>query len=1050
MWSGVGRVAQWRSVEPCSAASARPMTMSVRHILAAALLLAVCALFAATSVAQAAGGPAALGELPYQTLLPHQLDDRGSLLVNVANGDVVLQSEDLNIAGTQLPLSVTRYFNDQSAVVGLAGHGQTLSGGPDVHVTANADGSATYQGPSGFQVKFPGDGKGGYTTPSSYTEALLAKASGGGWTLTLHKTGEVYSFNAAGNQTSDATATGEAVKYAYNGEGKLSTITDTQGRVVTFTYFANQYSWEIADSTGRKIRYYDNSKGQLTDVYDGGPNEYWGFKYSTAGDLTSITDPMGDKTALAYNGSHQVTSITYPGTLKYTYTYNSGNTVVADPKGHGTTYDYDGSGRVTKIIDADGNSHGTSWDGNNNTTSVTSPAGGITKLSYDSLNNLSTLQNPNLPNGASGAVTSYSYGNAAHPYSATSSTDTQGNQTSYSYDTSGNLSAATNTSSGGSGMGNAVVSIQGDPTEEGGIANCGGQVGEVCSTTNAKGNLTNYAYDAKGNLTSITPPGGVGKETIGYDGLSRPTSITGGSGNTETISYDTDDRPVEVKSPDVDVKYSYDYNGNVTYIEDNGVTSEYYYDADNRLDEMQQSNTWITYKYDKANNLESETEPSGKTTYIYDAANYVTKVENSSSKTSVGLAYSGGRPSTITLPGGITETIGYDQNGRETSIKAVKGSTMLTNYSGTFTNSAGKDTGLLQAETNGVTGATTSYAYDGLNRLASATQAGPGPLNSYSYTYDLDGNVTQVTHNGVAGPSLGYNANDELATVNGSPAGSYDLSGNQTSTRSGLALTYNTDGQTSSFTPSGGSATTLGYASNQQGLRTHVGSTTEVNGLLGLYSDASGGETTYFTHLPNGTGQTIGETIGKVSYFYLPDLQGSTVAVTDNGGAIRDTYAYDPYGNTLSSTGAVPNPWRFDDGYYESGSGLYKFGERYYNPSDNRWTQLDPSGQNPGYIFTDDNPVNEADPTGTLGSLRDVLKEAALGCGIGAAGGAFIVGAAATAETGITPAAAGIYIAGSCLSEADAGGLDALLGKHAGDPLRWYEEVRTFYEFAPF
>lgn len=70
-------------------------------------------------------------------------------------------------------------------------------------------------------------------------------------------------------------------------------------------------------------------------------------------------------------------------------------------------------------------------------------------------------------------------------------------------------------------------------------------------------------------------------------------------------------------------------------------------------------------------------------------------------------------------------------------------------------------------------------------------------------------------HNGIAGPTLGYNADDELTTVNGATAGGYDQSGNQTSTRSGLSLAYNTADQTSSFTPAGGTATALSYASNQ-------------------------------------------------------------------------------------------------------------------------------------------------------------------------------------------------------------------------------------------
>jgi RHS repeat-associated protein len=140
---------------------------------------------------------------------------------------------------------------------------------------------------------------------------------------------------------------------------------------------------------------------------------------------------------------------------------------------------------------------------------------------------------------------------------------------------------------------------------------------------------------------------------------------------------------------------------------------------------------------------------------------------------------------------------------------------------------------------------------------------------------------------------------------------------------------------------------------------------TEQNGLLGLYSDTTGGVTTYYTHLPTGAHQAIGETIGSTAYYYLTDMQGSTAAVSDINGNVQDTYSYDPYGNLLASTGTIANPYRYDNGYYDLSTGLYKFGERYYSPGTMRWTQLDPSGQNPGYVFAGDDPVNEFDPTGT-------------------------------------------------------------------------------------
>ncbi len=81
---------------------------------------------------------------------------------------------------------------------------------------------------------------------------------------------------------------------------------------------------------------------------------------------------------------------------------------------------------------------------------------------------------------------------------------------------------------------------------------------------------------------------------------------------------------------------------------------------------------------------------------------------------------------------------------------------------------------------------------------------------------------------------------------------------------------------------------------------------------------------------------------------------------------VQATYKYDPYGTSLGTTGSISNPIRFNGGYYDASTALYKFGVRYYNSVDARWTQLDPSGQNPGYVFAGDDPVNQVDPNGTF------------------------------------------------------------------------------------
>lgn len=138
------------------------------------------------------------------------------------------------------------------------------------------------------------------------------------------------------------------------------------------------------------------------------------------------------------------------------------------------------------------------------------------------------------------------------------------------------------------------------------------------------------------------------------------------------------------------------------------------------------------------------------------------------------------------------------------------------------------------------------------------------------------------------------------------------------------------------------------------------------------------------------------------------DGLGSVVALTDSSGAVVNTYSYDPYGNTKSSTGTVANPWRFGGSYgayHDADTGLYKIGARYYSPKLGRWTQQDPlvhlydPVQLNRYAYAGCNPSNVIDPSGLEFTVCDGIFFA-IGVGysiaifyfVPTAGGSLIVG----------------------------------------------------------
>jgi RHS repeat-associated protein len=100
--------------------------------------------------------------------------------------------------------------------------------------------------------------------------------------------------------------------------------------------------------------------------------------------------------------------------------------------------------------------------------------------------------------------------------------------------------------------------------------------------------------------------------------------------------------------------------------------------------------------------------------------------------------------------------------------------------------------------------------------------------------------------------------------------------------------------------------------------------------------------------------------------------------------------------------GNDPRGLRFGVGY----RCYLKLGARYYNPTTARFTQPDPSGQEPNtYNYASCNPINNTDPTGLFpcqGFNECASGGALVGGFIGAIGGG-LVGAFATGGIGLFP-----------------------------------------------
>ena len=119
-------------------------------------------------------------------------------------------------------------------------------------------------------------------------------------------------------------------------------------------------------------------------------------------------------------------------------------------------------------------------------------------------------------------------------------------------------------------------------------------------------------------------------------------------------------------------------------------------------------------------------------------------------------------------------------------------------------------------------------------------------------------------------------------------------------------------------------------------------------------------------------------------YYYITNLQGDVIRIIDTAGATICTYTYDAWGRLLnSSTNQIfkANPIRYRGYYYDTESGLYYLGSRYYDPQVKRFINADGAAFatiNPYsngltdknyFAYCDNNPVSRSDDGGEFWNL---------------------------------------------------------------------------------
>ena len=251
-------------------------------------------------------------------------------------------------------------------------------------------------------------------------------------------------------------------------------------------------------------------------------------------------------------------------------------------------------------------------------------------------------------------------------------------------------------------------------------------------------------------------------------------------------------------------------------------------------------------------------------------------------------------------------------------------------------------------------GSTLSYEYDAEERITSVVDKhlvnGETNETTYEYTYDALGQLLTETVNGVAVNTMTYDNYGNILTKNGKTYTYGD------SKWKDLLTEY--DGQTITYDDGGNPINYLGhtltwekgrqlksfdditYTYNANGIRTSK----TVNGVKHEYTldgtnivkETWDGNT--LVPLYDNTESVCGITYNGTSYYFLKNLQGDVIAITDSTGSVVARYSYDAWGvctiesDTTDCKIAEINPYRYRGYYLDREIEMYYIQSRYYDP----------------------------------------------------------------------------------------------------------------------
>lgn len=376
-----------------------------------------------------------------------------------------------------------------------------------------------------------------------------------------------------------------SIKYTYDKLGNVLSVTNQNNCKTSYTY----------DGIGNITRqgYYDDTGSEKSHV---------SLQYDYSDNTISFTNENGKVEVYDYDPVGNPEKITKGGSVICTYTYDNRLRPATYTEGKAvTTYTYDNRDRLTSEVIKEG-------------TKI------LSNKTYTYENNSTGLKTTEKIKGDSSSadITNITQ---ADVLGRNTMVNSGGNTFNYEYDMLGNVTKESNFVQDGvyldkkytyDSYGNVLKCDEVPSNNTSDVTTTSASydmLGRMITSTDGKGNTTEYTYNVLGLVTNKKVPfsvdnnGNMQYTNYGYtyDAVGNVTKDTVSEGVTNTYTYDYRNRVTQVKSGEQTVDYVYDNVGNIVqYKTGNGTqVHKYEYDSLNRVVKYTDAlNNSETYTYD--------------------------------------------------------------------------------------------------------------------------------------------------------------------------------------------------------------------------------------------------------------------------------------------------------------------------------------------------------------------------------------------------------------------------------------------------------------------